>query len=242
MSQISAVATEPRSIRLSPSDNVVVAVDEIEKGKLAAGGIAANARITRGHKMAVTPIAAGQPILKFGQIIGFATEEIVPGDWVHEHNTSMGEFERDYAFAAGARNDEILPVEQRATFQGYRRANGKSGTRNYIGILTSVNCSASVARFMAEAVTAPASSQYPNIDGIIPSSMAPAAAWRRRAKASIPQAHAMGLCHQSQHGRRADGGTGLRGLPDSALQGAYNGRERPFRTMTIQETGGTARR
>ena len=118
MSNLNVVANEPRSIRLSPQDNVVVAVDEIEKGKLAAGGIAANARVTRGHKMAVTPIAAGEAVLKFGQIIGFAKEAIMPGDWVHEHNTSMGEFERDYAFAAGARNDEVLPVEARATFQG----------------------------------------------------------------------------------------------------------------------------
>src|SRR5690606_38500165 len=126
-------------------------------------GVAANGRITKGHKMAIAPIAKGESVLKFGQIIGFATQEILPGDWVHEHNTAMGEFERDYAFGAGARNEMPLPERERATFQGYRRANGRSGTRNYIGILTSVNCSASVARFMAEAVTKSGIlDQYPN--------------------------------------------------------------------------------
>ena len=106
----------------------------------------------RGHKMAAGAIAKGQPVLKFGQIIGFATEDIDPGAHVHTHNCSFAEFERDYAFAQDAREEPLLPPEARATFEGFRRGNGKAGTRNYIGILTSVNCSASVARFMAEAV------------------------------------------------------------------------------------------
>jgi altronate hydrolase len=242
MSQISAVATEPRSIRLSPRDNVVVAVDEIEKGKLAAGGIAANARITRGHKMAVTPIAAGQPILKFGQIIGFATEEIVPGDWVHEHNTSMGEFERDYAFAAGARNDEVLPVEQRATFQGYRRANGKSGTRNYIGILTSVNCSASVARFMAEAVTRSGIlAQYPNIDGIIPFVHGTGCGMASKGEGfDILKRTQWGYATNPNLAGVLLVGLGCEVFQISRMKELYNIVESDtFRTMTIQDTGGT---
>ena len=113
-------------------------------------------------------IAKGQPILKFGQIIGFASEDIAPGAHVHTHNCSFAEFERDYAFAQDAREEALLPPEARATFQGYRRANGKAGTRNYIGILTSVNCSASVARFMAEAVNRSGIlAQYPNVDGVV---------------------------------------------------------------------------
>ena len=131
-------------------------------------GVAATARIMRGHKMAAEPIAKGQPVLKFGQIIGFATEDIAPGAHVHTHNCSFAEFERDYAFAQDAREEPLLPPEARATFEGFRRGNGKAGTRNYIGILTSVNCSASVARFMAEAVTRSGIlAQYPNVDGVV---------------------------------------------------------------------------
>src|SRR5438552_13843041 len=140
----------PRTIKLNSADNIVVAVDNVEKGA-SSSGIVANARVPRGHKMAVVPIAKGEPIRKFGQIIGFAKSPISPGEWVHEHNVEVAEFERDYAFAQDGCPPEILPVEARATFEGFRRANGKAATRNYIGVLTSVNCSASVARFMAEA-------------------------------------------------------------------------------------------
>ena len=105
---------------------------------------------------------------------------------IHTHNCSFAEFERDYAFAQDAREETLLPAEQRATFEGFRRGNGKAGTRNYIGILTSVNCSASVARFMAEAV---------NRSGILArlpqrrrrrlrSCTAPAAGWPARARAT----------------------------------------------------------
>ena len=101
-------------------------------------------------------------------IILFAKAPIALGEWVHEHNVEMAEFERDYAFARDARPPEILPVERRATFNGYRRVNGKVATRNYIGILTSVNCSASVARFMAEACNRSGIlADYPNVDGVV---------------------------------------------------------------------------
>jgi arabinonate dehydratase len=157
----------PRALRLNARDNLIVAIDAVDRG-VAVQGVTATARILRGHKMAAQAIAKGQPILKFGQIIGFASEDIAPGTHIHTHNCSYAEFERDYAFAQDAREEALLPPEARATFQGYRRANGKAGTRNYIGILTSVNCSASVARFMAEAVNRSGIlAQYPNVDGVV---------------------------------------------------------------------------
>ena len=159
--------TAPRTIRLAADDNVVVAVDPIPQGAAAAGQ-AARERIPRGHKMAVAPIAPDQPVRKYGQIIGFATKAIAPGDWVHEHNVGLHDFARDYRHAEGARNDETLPPELRATFEGYRRPNGRTGTRNYIGILTSVNCSASAAKFIAEAVNRSGMLDgYPEIDGAV---------------------------------------------------------------------------
>ncbi|HEY6831206.1 MAG TPA: UxaA family hydrolase, partial [Pseudolabrys sp.] len=159
--------TTPRTIKLSPEDNVVVAVDQIAAGAVAAD-VTARERVPRGHKMAIAGVREGEPVRKYGQIIGFASKPIAPGDWVHEHNVALHDFARDYRFAEGAKNDELLPPELRATFEGYVRPNGKTGTRNYIGILTSVNCSASVAKFIAEEVNRSGMlDDYPGIDGAV---------------------------------------------------------------------------
>lgn len=246
MSQVSVIASQPRSIRLSDKDNVVVAVDEIGQGAVinvpGANGVAANGRITKGHKMAISAIAKGASILKFGQIIGFATQDILPGDWVHEHNTEMGEFERDYAFGAGARNEAPLPVAERATFQGYRRANGRSGTRNYIGILTSVNCSASVARFMAEAVTRSGIlDQYPNIDGIIPFVHGTGCGMASKGEGfDILKRTQWGYATNPNLAGVLLVGLGCEVFQIHRMKEAYNIVESDtFRTMTIQDSGGT---
>src|SRR5688572_22744493 len=118
----------PRTIRLHADDNVAVAIDVVNKGDPAAG-LTARERILRGHKMAVEPIREGEAIRKFGQIIGFAKHHIAPGEWVHEHNVGLHDFARDYRFAEDARPDDLLPPELRATFEGYRRDSGKTGTR-----------------------------------------------------------------------------------------------------------------
>jgi altronate hydrolase len=159
--------TAPRAIRLSPDDNVVVAVDQIGPGATVAN-LTARERVPRGHKMSIAPIGDGGPVRKYGQIIGFASRAIAPGEWVHEHNVTLHDFARDYRFAEGARNDEILAPELRATFEGYLRPDGRTGTRNYIGVLTSVNCSATVAKFIAEEINrSDALADYPEIDGVV---------------------------------------------------------------------------
>ena len=165
---ISSVPKLPRMLRLSDQDNVLVAIETVDKGAAAPEGITALDRIGKGHKMAAAAIAAGEPVRKFGQIIGFAKVDIPKGTWVHEHNTGVHDFARDYAFAQDAQPEDILPLNAQATFQGIRRANGKVGTRNYIGVLTSVNCSATVAGFIAEEVKRSGMlDAYPNIDGIV---------------------------------------------------------------------------
>lgn len=159
---------EPRTVLLHTTDNTIVAVDSIPPGTMVRG-ILSKARIHKGHKMATAPIAEGAPVYKFGQVIGFASKPIEPGDWVHEQNVAVHDFARDYKFAEGARQEPILPVEQQATFQGFRRANGKFGTRNYVAIMTSVNCSATAARFIAKEVERSGIlDQFPNVDGVIP--------------------------------------------------------------------------
>ncbi len=158
-----------RTLRLHPDDDVVVALDLLQPGDATAAGTAA-ARVPKGHKMATAPLPPGAPVRKFGQVIGFATQPIAPGDWVHEHNLAMGEdFARDYAFGEARRPDSPVPEAERATFRGFRRADGRAGTRNYLAILTSVNCSASVARFIAREVErSGVLARYPHVDGVIP--------------------------------------------------------------------------
>ena len=156
------------TIRLSAKDNVVVSRAEILEGTEVPGeGVTTANRIPTGHKVATRAIAKGDPVVKYDQIIGFATKDIAPGEHVHVQNCGMAEFERDYAFCEGLKPTQMVPEAERATFQGYRRADGRCGTRNYIGILTSVNCSATVARYIAEAFNKTGIlADYPNIDGV----------------------------------------------------------------------------
>ena len=158
----------PRAIRLSPHDDVVVAVDTLPEGAAVQGVVAAE-KVPRGHKMAARRISPGEPVKKFGQIIGFASQAIEPGRHVHTHNLGYATFERDYAIGADARPVAMLAEPERASFQGFRRADGRVGTRNYVAIVTSVNCSATVAKLMAEAVRkSNLLEQFPNVDGVIP--------------------------------------------------------------------------
>ena len=152
-------------IRLHPNDDVVIARTEIATGTaLESENVRTLVTIPAGHKLAVRPIAQGAPVRRYSQIIGFATRPIQAGEHVHVHNLAMGDFERDYAFSQGVK--ETQPERNPATFLGIRRADGRIATRNYIGILTSVNCSATVARMVAEHFKNNLH-DYPNVDGVV---------------------------------------------------------------------------
>lgn len=155
----------PLVIRLHPSDDVVVARMDILPGTEVEGGVKTTTRIPAGHKILTRAVKRGEPLRKYNQIIGFATEDLQAGAHVHTHNCAMGDFERDYAFCADARPTDY--IEPPATFLGYRRADGRAATRNYIGIVTTVNCSAATSRMIA-ARLAPLLEGYPNIDGVVP--------------------------------------------------------------------------
>ncbi len=164
---MTAPALQSTGVRLHPSDNVLVATADLDTG-CTVGGVPVLGPVPRGHKVAVVPIAAGEPVRKYNQIIGFATTDVAPGQHVHTHNTEFRAFERDYAFGADVTPTAFVPAEQRATFQGIVRADGRVATRNYIGILTSVNCSATTAKFIAEAVrTTGLLAEFPNVDGVV---------------------------------------------------------------------------
>ncbi|MDH4095504.1 MAG: altronate dehydratase family protein [Betaproteobacteria bacterium] len=153
------------AIRLHPDDDVVIARVEIPAGTtLPRENVRAEAMIPAGHKLATRAVEPGKPVRRYNQIIGFATQAIRPGDHVHVHNLAMGDFERDYAFCAGVK--PVDPIAPQATFQGIVRADGRVATRNYIGILTSVNCSATVARMVADHFRNNLA-DYPNVDGVV---------------------------------------------------------------------------
>ncbi len=156
----------PLTIRLNPADNVVVARADLLPGTEIPGeGVRAVAHVPVGHKIATAPIAAGEAVRKYGQILGFAIEAIAPGDHVHTHNMAMGDFARDYAFGVDAH--ATAAPDRPATFQGIVRADGRVATRNYLGVLTTVNCSASAARFIAEQFRGGALAEFPNVDGVV---------------------------------------------------------------------------
>jgi len=162
----------PLSVRLSTEDNIVIARSSLTAGTvLTAEGVTVAGHVPSGHKIASRRIARDEPVRRYGQIIGFASADIAPGEHVHSHNLALREFARAYEFATLARATEPPPAA--ATFQGIVRSDGRVATRNYVGILTSVNCSATVARYIADAFrSSPFAgdgplADYPNVDGVV---------------------------------------------------------------------------
>ena len=154
------------TIRLNADDDVVIARVAIPAGTTLPreGNVRLAAAVPAGHKIAVRDVAQGQPVRRYNQIIGFATRDIKAGEHIHIHNLAMGDFERDYAFCTDVKATQY--IEPRATFEGIVRADGRVATRNYIGILTSVNCSATVARMIADHFRSRLDA-YPNVDGVV---------------------------------------------------------------------------
>ena len=154
------------TIRLNPADDVVIARVELAAGTtlVREANVAVAMRVPAGHKVAVRDVKTGQPVRRYNQIIGFATRDIRAGDHVHVHNLAMGSFERDYSFASDKKDTDYITPQ--ATFQGIVRPDGRVATRNYIGILTSVNCSATVARAIARHFENRLDA-YPNVDGVV---------------------------------------------------------------------------
>ncbi|MBL8551176.1 MAG: altronate dehydratase [Hyphomonadaceae bacterium] len=227
------------TIRLNERDNVVVARTRVEAGADAFEGVAAREAIPLGHKMAIAAIAKGAPVLKYGQVIGAASADIAAGAHVHTHNLAMSELREGAGAGVGA-----LRNEPARTFMGYRRENGAVGVRNYVGVLTSVNCSATVARMIAqEAERSGLLQDYPNVDGVVPithtSGCGMAASgegydllrrtlWGTAANANFGAVMLVGLgCEVIQTAKFAQ---------DFGLAGSER-----FHAFTIQESGGTRR-
>ncbi len=160
-----------QTIRLHPDDAVLIARSTLIEGVEVAPGVMTVERIPAGHKVAIRAIAPGEAVRRYGQIIGFATQPIAPGQHVHVQNCGMGDFDKDYAWTVDAKPTAM--ANERLTFQGYHRPDGRVATRNYIGILTSVNCSAHTAGLIADVFKRnpftghDPLSEFPNVDGVV---------------------------------------------------------------------------
>jgi len=156
------------AIQLHAEDNVLIARSDLAIGtKIEREGLTLRSQVPAGNKIAARAIRKGEPIRKYNVVIGFAAADIAPGTFVHSHNMEFREFDRDYAYASEYRPVELLPEGERASFMGIVRDNGQVGTRNYIGVLSTVNCSATVVHKIAEWFTPERLAAFPNVDGVV---------------------------------------------------------------------------
>ncbi|MCY1402526.1 Galactarate dehydratase (L-threo-forming) [compost metagenome] len=232
-------------IRLNPLDDVLIARQPLPEGlTLAKEGIQVRQPVPAGHKVAARDIAQGQPLRRYGQIIGFASKAIGAGEHVHVHNLAMGDFARDYAFGVDAKGRSEPNAD---TFMGIVRPDGRVATRNYIGILTSVNCSATVARAIADYfrrdIHPQALADFPNVDGVV-------ALTHGVGCAVDPGGEALGMLRRTLGGYAIHPnfaavlmiglGCETNQIPELlAAQGLSAGEK--LRTFTIQDTGGTTK-
>ncbi|RPH42387.1 MAG: altronate dehydratase [Burkholderiales bacterium] len=154
-------------IRLHADDNVLIARTEVAIGTALAEGLRSRSQVPAGHKIAARRIVRGEPILKYATTIGFAAADVEAGAWVHSHNVEFREYDRDYAHASAYRPVEPVPDAERATFLGIVREDGRVATRNYVGVLATVNCSATVVHRIAAWFTPERLADYPDIDGVV---------------------------------------------------------------------------
>ena len=166
---MSAVPLSQVAVHLRPEDNIAVASRNLTAGtEIQHNGsiVKLSSRVGLGHKFALDPVKKGSAVFKYGQIIGFASQDIAPGDHVHVHNIAADAFERDYAFCRDC-PPPPAPAEPRH-FLGYDRGDGRYGTRNYIALISTVNCSASTSKYISERVRASGMlKDFPNVDGVV---------------------------------------------------------------------------
>ncbi len=231
-------------IRLDPLDNVVVARMEVPAGtEVPTEGVSTQQAVPSGHKMATRLIRKGEAVLKYNTVIGFAAEDLPPGTWLHSHNIAFGELDKDYRFGLDYKPTAYVAPEQRATFQGIVREDGRVATRNYLGVFIVGHTGATIARKIANAFTDEILADYPHVDGVVPyihqqgsgmeRSGEPMALLRRTLAGYITHPNTAGalvIGFEQDHNRLDDF------LASCGLQ------EGPMlRTLRVQQAGGTRR-
>ncbi|MFQ5899680.1 MAG: UxaA family hydrolase [Candidatus Methylomirabilia bacterium] len=162
-------ALREKAIVLRPEDDVAIAKTELAASMILEDDVTrieVRQDIRPGHKVARRAVRTGEPVRRYGQIIGFATQDIAVGDHVHTHNLGIGELQRQYEFCTDVPTVDYYPPAQMRHFDGYRREDGRVGTRNYVAIISTVNCSASVSRFVKDRFRH-VQQEFPNIDGVL---------------------------------------------------------------------------
>ena len=232
----------PLYLRLNKADDVVIACRDLEPGtNLLNEGIVCAERIPSGHKVATRRIPAGEAVRRYSQIIGFATREIAAGQHVHVHNLEVRDFARDYAFGEAYRPTPV--VEAPATFRGIVRPDGRVATRNYIGILSTVNCSATVAKYVSEAFRGEALAGFPNVDGVVALTHTSGCGMDSAGEGiDVLRRTLAGYARHANFSGVLIIGLGCEANQMDALFFAQGLAEGPLlRAMTIQDKGGTAR-
>ena len=228
------------TVRLHPSDNVVVAVGRIAPGtRVAAENVTALQSIPSGHKIATRAIAAGEAVRKYGQVIGAATVDIAAGAHVHVQNLAVSDQRVGVEHAPSWHRDE--PAR---SFLGYRRHDGRVGVRNYIGVLTSVNCSATVARHIADAAERSGLlSGFSHVDGIVPITHASGCGMAGSGEGfDILRRTLWGTAANPNFGAILLVGLGCEVIQIDRLKNDYGLAESDaFHAYTIQDVGGTRR-
>jgi len=230
------------TIRLHSNDDVVIARQQLVSGTtLLDENVTVSGLVPPGHKVATRAIAEGQPVKRYNQIIGFAKRTIAPGEHVHLHNLAMGDFARDYAFGVDAKPTRY--IDPPATFQGIVRADGRVATRNYLGILSTVNCSATVAHGIADHFKQRGLAGFPNVDGVV--ALTHGSGCGMDVNGESMQVLRRTLGGYARHANFAGVlivGLGCEANQISALLGAEQLAEGAMlRTFSIQDTGGTAK-
>jgi altronate hydrolase len=230
------------TIRLHPADDVVIARQQLVSGTvLLDEKVTISGLIPPGHKVATRAIRVGEPVKRYNQIIGFAKRPIGPGEHVHLHNLAMGEFDRDYAIGADVKPTQF--VEPAATFMGIVRPDGRVATRNYVGILSTVNCSATVAHGIADAFKGDALGEFANVDGVV--ALTHGSGCGMDVQGESMQVLRRTLGGYARHANFAGVlivGLGCEANQINALLGAESLEEGPLlHTFSIQDTGGTGK-
>lgn len=238
--------SSPTYIQLRPNDDVVIATQPIDANTaIPALNITTLEAIPPGHKIAVRDIAAGMPVRKYHQIIGVASADIPAGAHVHVHNLAMTDVANDYAIGADAKPTEM--VAEPATFMGIKRPDGRVATRNYIGILVSVNCSARVARAIADHfrkdLRPEALAAFPNVDGVVALTHGTGCGVDVKSDAMAMMRRTLaGYAHHPNFGGVLMIGLGCEAnqIPE-ILEAGHLQTGATLQTFTIQEKGGTAK-
>jgi altronate hydrolase len=232
----------PLYLRLNQADDVVIACRDLEAGtSLLKEKLTCAERIPAGHKVATRAIEAGSPVRRYNQIIGFASKPIAAGQHVHVHNLGMQEFSRDYAFCEDAKATEYF--DRPATFEGIVRADGRVATRNFIGILSTVNCSATASKAIADHFRAPALAAFPNVDGVVALTHSSGCGMASSGEGiDVLRRTLAGYARHPNFAAILIIGLGCEANQMGALMFTQGLQEGPLlHTMTIQNTGGTAK-